>query len=113
MPIGSYWLYIDVEWQPTSYQCFEDIGKEDSKFQYSVNCYGVGSVDFEQVDSADHEQIDVLSHMLTAYCQFHHEEQDDVVKVDDSQYAGIQIWEEANYWETGYNFKLVQNTTQN
>lgn len=51
--------------------------------------------------------------MLAAYCEFHHEEQDDVVKVDESQYYGIKIWEEANYWETGYNFKLVHNGTTN
>jgi hypothetical protein len=49
--------------------------------------------------------------MLTAYCKFHHEQEDDVVKVDDSQYAGIHIWEEANYWESGYNFKIVENTS--
>lgn len=48
---------------------------------------------------------------MTAYCEYHDELGDDVVKYDDSQYAGIRIWEESNYWETGYNFKLVQNKT--
>lgn len=49
--------------------------------------------------------------MLSAYCQYHHDQDDEVVKVDESQYAGIKIWEEYNYWESGYNFKLVHNTT--
>ena len=82
-------------------------------FSFSVTGYGVVEVDLGLDTSDDYEQIHVLSHMLSAYCQFHHEEQDDVVKVDDSQYAGIHIWEESNYWETGYNFKLVHNTTEN
>ena len=46
---------------------------------------------------------------MTAYCEFHHDQDDGVVKLDETQYAGIRIWEEANYWESGYNFKLVQN----
>lgn len=78
---------------------------------YSINCYGVGEVDFGQNLASDHDQVDVLSSFLSAYCEFHHEQGDGVVKVDDSQYDGMLIWEESNYWETGYNFKLVHNTT--
>ena len=30
-----------------------------------------------------------------------------------SDYKDIEIFEEENYWKTGYNYKLVQNNTEN
>ena len=51
--------------------------------------------------------------MLSAYCEFHNKEDDNVVKLDDSQYDEIKIWEETNYWETGFNFKIVNNKSPN
>ena len=39
---GYYWIYIDMEWQPSSYKWL----KKDLSF--SVNCYGVGEVEFSK-----------------------------------------------------------------
>jgi hypothetical protein len=105
LPRGAYWLYVEIEWQPSTHKNLK------SNLSYSVNCYGVGDVDFGEDLAASHDQVDVLSSFLSAYCEYHHELGDGVVKVDDSQYDGMLIWEESNYWETGYNFKLVHNTT--
>ena len=108
LPVGTYWLYVDLELQPGTKKCFEDI--HEYSYIYSINCYGAGEVEINQVQDG-HEEIDILTEFMTAYCEYHDELGDDVVKYDDSQYAGIRIWEESNYWETGYNFKLVQNKT--
>ena len=41
---GVYWLYVDIEWQPSTYKCFKDI--DENEFSYTVNCYGLDEIDF-------------------------------------------------------------------
>lgn len=59
------------------------------------------------------EQVEVLDHVMMAYTQFHMENGTGVVKMAKSDYKDIDIFEEENYWKTGYNYKLVQNNTEN
>lgn len=35
------------------------------------------------------------------------------VKQVDSEFQEVQIYEEENYWKTGYNMKLVRNNSKN
>lgn len=69
LPAGAYWLYVEVEWQPSSYK---NLSARDG-VNFSVNCYGVGDVDFGEDLAAEHDQVDVLSSFLSAYCEYHHE----------------------------------------
>ena len=41
MEPGTYFMYVDVDWQPLTHQ---ELPK--NKLQYSLNCYGVGDVKF-------------------------------------------------------------------
>lgn len=105
MAQGAYWLYVDIEWQPTSFKNLK------GDLAVSINCYGVGDVRFSDDLAADFDQVDALSSFLSAYCEHHHDQDDGVVNLDEAQFPGMLIWEESNYWETGYNFKLVHNNT--
>ena len=80
LPVGTYWLYVDLELQPGTKKCFEDI--HEYSYIYSINCYGAGEV--EIYEEYAKEEIDVLTEFMTAYCEYHDELGDDVVKYDDS-----------------------------
>lgn len=102
---GYYWLYIDMEWQPDSFRWL----KKDLSF--SVNSYGAGEVDFSKDVANEFEQVEVLDHVMMAYTTFHMENGTGVVKMAKQDFKEVEVYEEENYWKTGYNFKLVQNNT--
>jgi len=35
---GAYWLYVDMDWQPKSFEHLK------GKLNFSINCYGKGDV---------------------------------------------------------------------
>jgi len=50
---------------------------------------------------------------MMAYTSFHLENETGMVKMAKQDFKDICVFEEENYWKTGYNFKLVQNNTDN
>ena len=104
---GYYWLYVDMEWQPETFRWL----KKDLSF--SLNCYGVGDVEWSKDLNNQFEQVEVLDHIMMAYTTFHMENGTGVVKLAKQDFKDIDVFEEENYWKTGYNFKLVQNNTDN
>ena len=108
MPIaekGYYWLYIDLEWQPETFRWL----KKDLSF--SVNSYGVGEVEFSKDLADQFDQVEVLDHFTMAYVQHHMENETGMVKLAKQDFKDIFVYEEENYWKTGYNFKFIQNNT--
>ena len=69
---GVYWLYVDFDWQPSTYEVYVDV-KKSNAFNYFVNCYGVGEVEFGENLVFSEERVEVLSHILGAYCEYHHQ----------------------------------------
>lgn len=102
---GYYWLYIDMEWQPETFRWL----KKDLSF--SVNCYGVSQVEFSKDLAEQFDQVEVLDHFTMAYVQFHMENETGMVKLAKQDFKDIFVYEEENYWKTGYNFKFIQNNT--
>lgn len=110
MDEGYYWIYIEMEWQPNSFRLLE------GDLQYSINCYGESDVEFSGDMSRQFEQVEVLDKIMTAYADFHiandtgvvklsyHQDKNESSSSDDSykKKNGIQVIEEANYWNTGY-----------
>lgn len=70
---GVYWLYVDFEWQQSTFDVYDDV-IHTRAFDYNVNCYGVGEVEFGENLIEKNERVEVLSHILGAYCEFHHQE---------------------------------------
>lgn len=108
MPVaekGYYWLYIDVEWQPETYRWL----KKDLSF--SVNCYGESEAEFSKDLAEQFDQVEVLDHFTMAYVQYHMERETGMVKQAKQDFKDVLVFEEENYWKTGYNFKFVQNNT--
>lgn len=102
---GYYWLYIDMEWQPETFRWL----KKDLSF--SVNSYGVGECEFSKDLADQFDQVEVLDHFTMAYVQHHMEGDTGMVKLSKQDFKDIFVYEEENYWKTGYNFKLIQNNT--
>lgn len=48
---------------------------------------------------------------MLAYSKFHMDNQTGAVKCNTKDFQNIQIFEEENYWKTGYNYKLIKNNT--
>lgn len=49
---------------------------------------------------------------MMAYTSFHMENETGMVKMAKQDFKDICVFEEENYWKTGYNFKLIQNNTE-
>jgi len=79
---GTYFMYVDVDWQPLTLQ---EMPKETVKF--SINSYGVGDVKFERDSAPGLSQNETLDEILTAYCAYHIENETGDVKVDVETYA--------------------------
>lgn len=94
-----------MEWQPETFKWL----KKD--IQFSVNCYGVGNVEFTKDLADNFDQVEILDHVMMAYTTYHLDNNTGVVKLAKQDFAEIEIFEEENYWKTGYNFKLVQNNS--
>ena len=104
---GTYYLYIDMEWQPSTLKWL----KKDLSF--SVNCYGVSTVQFSENLTEYYDQCELLDEIVHAYCQHCIQNDPSGIKEGKSDYpAEVQIYEEANYWTTGYHFKMFMNTTK-
>lgn len=103
---GFYWLYIDMEWHPDTYKWLK------GNLSFSVNCYGVGDVSFSENMADKFDQVEVLDHFMMAYTNMSVAKKTGEVKQADSDFAEVKIYEEDNYWKTGYNIKLFQNNSQ-
>ena len=51
----------------------------------------------------------MLDHFTLAYVQHHMERETGMVKQAKQDFKDVFVYEEENYWKTGYNFKFVQN----
>jgi len=102
---GYYWLYIDLEWQPETFRWL----KKDLAF--SVNSYGCSECEFSKDLADQFDQVEVLDHFTMAYVQHHMENETGMVKLAKQDFKDIFVYEEENYWKTGYNFKFIQNNT--
>lgn len=98
---GCYYIYVDVDWQPSSLQALKDL-------QLSVNCYGAGEVEFSEDLGDQYDQVDVLTKIFETYPGEADDEFLDPIIVNEES-AGIKTVQETNYWKCGYNFLLVQN----
>jgi len=101
---GTYFMYVDVDWQPLTHQ---ELPK--NKLQYSLNCYGAGDVKFGKNTAAKVSQNETLDHIMTAYSNHHIDNETGDVKVDADTYKdqGITVYSETSVWKTGYRFKLL------
>jgi len=106
---GIYYIYLDIDWQPHT---FTELPKNIISF--SLNCYGIGEVEFGTCIAKDFNQNTILDHMLNAYCIHHVENETKMVKVDDKTYSDqdITVYSEASVWKTGYRFKLFKNSSE-
>lgn len=102
---GYYWLYIDVEWQPETFRWL----RKDLSF--SVNCYGEAEAEFSKDLAEQFDHVEVLDHFTMAYVQHHMERETGMVKQAKQDFKDVLVFEEENYWKTGYNFKFVQNNS--
>jgi hypothetical protein len=95
-----------MEWQPDTFRWLK------KELNFSVNCYGAADVEFSKDIADQFDQVEVLDHVMMAYTTFHMENGTGVVKISKQDFKEIDVFEEENYWKTGYNFKLVQNNTE-
>jgi len=93
---GAYWLYVDMDWQTKSFEHLK------GKLNFSINCYGEGDAIISDNKSKDYDQIDCLNDIFIAYSNYHIENETGVVTCNKDKLEGIEIFEEDNYWKTGY-----------
>lgn len=103
---GIFYLYVDMEWQPDTYRWLKH------KLEFSMNCYGVGDVRFSQNLAEEYDQCEVLDHVMMCYSIATIENGGAEVKMGKSDFEEVEIFEEENYWNAGYNFKVAKNNSQ-
>lgn len=94
-----------MDWQPKSFEHLK------GKLNFSINCYGKGDVTISDNKAKEFDQIDCLSEVLQAYSNYHIENKTGMVTCKNDQFDNVEIFEEDNYWKTGYQFQLVKNNT--
>ena len=78
---------------------------------FSINSYGIKEVEFSPNLWEQYDQCEVLHNIMMSYSMHSIQHRTGDVKMGKADHPNIEIYEEENYWKTGYNFKLVKNNT--